>query len=94
MSTKPFLSVTEFAALTGLSEATIRRRIHDGSIRVFQPGGRKTRVLIPADALRTSQPDGDDEAQASDCTPIKPPGSASAHRGAKPRWRDELPPTK
>ena len=52
---KEYLSPAEFAALSTLSEATVRRRIKDGSIPTYQPGGHRTRILIPRDALERSR---------------------------------------
>lgn len=46
-----FLKPSKFAAVAGLSESTVRRRIQDGSIPSIQPGGPGTRELIPSDAL-------------------------------------------
>ncbi len=55
--TKPFLSPAEFAEWSGLSEATVRRRIKDGTIESVQPGGFRTRVLIPVDAFQHATAD-------------------------------------
>ncbi|MCA9094196.1 MAG: hypothetical protein KDA68_11955 [Planctomycetaceae bacterium] len=45
-----FYSVEEFSRQSGLSPATIRRRIKDGQLPSYQPGGPRTKVLIPASA--------------------------------------------
>lgn len=50
-----FLSAAEFCAATGLSSATFWRRVRDDSIIVWQPGGRRTRVLVPIEALQAVQ---------------------------------------
>jgi len=69
--------------MTGLSSATFWRRVHDGSIPIWQPGGRRTRVLIPIEALQTGRMPG--------ATPI--PAAAQAaqpaplqRHGPAPRW--------
>ena len=46
-----FLSPAEFAQLTGLSMATVRRYLRDGRVPKIQPGGARCRVLIPRAAL-------------------------------------------
>ncbi len=46
-----FLTPAEFARLAVLSLATVRRRISDGSLPVFQPGGKRTAMRIPRSAL-------------------------------------------
>ena len=46
-----YLTPHEFAHRTGLSLATVRRRINDGTLPVFQPGGKRTAVRIPQSAL-------------------------------------------
>lgn len=50
------LTPAEFAAAAGLSLATVRRRIREGSLPVFQPGGKRTAVRIPRSALLTTYP--------------------------------------
>lgn len=56
-SSRPaFLSPEEFAAYTGLGLATVRRRIKAGHLPTYQPGGKGSRVLIPADALAAGNP--------------------------------------
>lgn len=52
-----FLSPAEFAELSGLSEATVRRRLKDGTIESVQPGGFRSRILIPIDALQRANTD-------------------------------------
>jgi excisionase family DNA binding protein len=51
-----FLAPSEFAERTGLSLATVRRYIAAGRIPVAQPGGFRSRVLIPRDALVLPRP--------------------------------------
>jgi excisionase family DNA binding protein len=85
MTTPPhYLSVEEFVAATGLSESTVRRRIKDGSLPVCQPGGRKSRLLIPRDALaRPVEP----RAAAAPPPPTRPPGpDPPSLAGPRPGW--------
>jgi len=46
-----FFTIRQFSQIAHLSEATIRRRIRDGSLPFVQPGGKRTKILIPADAF-------------------------------------------
>ena len=55
-SDRVFLTPAEFAERTGLSLATVRRYIAAGRIPVAQPGGFRSRVLIPRDALVLPRP--------------------------------------
>ena len=45
------LDVKTFCDRTGFSASTVRRLIRRGRLPVYQPGGRRCRVLIPAGAL-------------------------------------------
>jgi hypothetical protein len=45
------LSPQEFSQLTGLSLATVHRYLKSGRLYYLQPGGPRSRILIPADAL-------------------------------------------
>lgn len=83
-----YLSIKQFAELSGLSVATIRRRLWDGSISSHQPGGRKKKRLIPADALKTLHP-------CAGATISGTAGSANpsdvrlpqTRRGRQPSWK-------
>lgn len=50
-SQRDYLSPAQFSERTGLSPATVRRYIAAGRIPIFQPGGFRSRVLIPHEAL-------------------------------------------
>ena len=81
MTTPPeYLSVAEFGTLTGLSEATIRRRIKDGSLPVYQPGGRKSRLLISRSALARPA-----ELRAP-AVPLQSPPDPPTLAGPSPGW--------
>lgn len=84
-----YLSVEEFSVASSLSVSTVRRRIKDGTLLAFQPGGRKSRLLIPRDALvrpaeASSQlPASKEPAQ----TPhIAPPATSPSLAGPPPGW--------
>lgn len=46
-----FLRLQEYARLASVSLATVRRRVQDGSLPAWQPGGHRTAVRIPVAAL-------------------------------------------
>jgi len=49
------MDAKEFQVHSKLSKSTIQRRIQDGSLKVWQPGGKGTRILIYADNLLKSR---------------------------------------
>jgi hypothetical protein len=49
------MDAKEFQVHSKLSKSTIQRRIQDGSLKVWQPGGKGTRILIYADNLLESR---------------------------------------
>ena len=53
-SNELFLTVMEFSKKTSLSEKTVRRRIAEGKIPSWQPGGPGSRILIPISCLSTT----------------------------------------
>ena len=69
-----YLNVSELRAKTGLSISTIRRRMSDGTLRYLQPGGPRTRVLFPLDAIEPER--------TSENLETKP----TARSGPQPRW--------
>lgn len=44
-------SVSEVAAMTGLSKSTVRNLIADGTLRVVQARGKNSRVVVLAASL-------------------------------------------
>jgi hypothetical protein len=49
---REYVTGEEYVQVTPLSEKTVRRRIRDGSIESWQPGGPGTKILIPTSAFR------------------------------------------
>ena len=49
------MDAKEFQVHSKLSKSTIQRRIQDGSLKVWQPGGKGTRLLLYADNLLKSR---------------------------------------
>jgi excisionase family DNA binding protein len=78
MKSTELLTILEFAQKSGLSPATIRRRIADGSLAAWQPGGHRTAVRLPATLLETM-------ASLTPNLPRNPPLPAT--RQSHPRWR-------
>ena len=89
-SDRAFLSPQEFAALSGLSIATVRRRIRDGQLPVFQPGGRRTRTLIPAEVL-ASRGDRDPTDRSGGAAPSPEAQAAAGPATSTPRRRGPRP---
>jgi hypothetical protein len=85
---REYVTVEEYVRLTSLSDKTVRRRIRDGSIIIWQPGGPGTRILIPAVGLPSRQPAVVQATQApvapSQARKTNEPIRASRSKG---RWR-------
>lgn len=80
-----YVSISELAARTGLSHATIWRLKRGGKIPFFQPGGKNGRVLFPADAIERAL-GGPPQATPDDAPPERLPGP-------QPSWMSPKPPT-
>ena len=85
-----YLSVEEFGAVTGLSVSTVRRRIRDGSLPVFQPGGKKSRILIPGGVL-TDRSRQEPVATPPEPAAASPTPSPPTLAGPRPRWTRHAP---
>jgi hypothetical protein len=90
--TTDYLSPAEFSECSGLSLATIYRRVRDRSLPSAQPGGPRTQVLIPIDALRPAARPTESEPRPS--ASAVPTGPANAEPippvplpGPAPKWR-------
>ena len=49
---RDYVDIVELAARTGVSISTINRLKKRGKIPFYQPGGKRTRVLFPPDAIK------------------------------------------
>jgi hypothetical protein len=56
---RKFLSPKEFVAVSGISLATVHRRLKSKQLPKYQPGGPGTRIMIPVDAIEISTPAAD-----------------------------------
>ena len=92
-STKPNRSPLEFAEWSGLSISTVRRRLKDGTIDSEQPGGFRTRIYIPVDALLLSHSDDDLDGASDDSGESEDTGEDTPQTdrisGPRPKWKTE-----
>ena len=62
-----YVDIVELAARTGFSISTINRLKKRGKIPFYQPGGKRSRVLFPSDAIETAA---DSQTPAITPTPV------------------------
>lgn len=75
-----YLTIQELARQSTLSVSTLRRLFRKGKIEGFQPGGPRSRILFPVDAIeRMHTPNLEKPAN-----PI--PASPTVQRGPRPKW--------
>jgi len=88
-----YLSISQFSAETTLSLATVRRRLKDGSIPSIQPGGSRTKILIPVSALteppllQSTRSTGLNSSPLPDASSSNPQSQPQARRGPRPHWK-------
>ena len=98
-----YLKLPEFCRLTGMSESTVRRRVRDGSIACYQPGGLNHLLLFDVTALThasnacRAKPTVTDSATTEGDVLHDQDAGASAtapkhtdQRGPGPKWKREL----
>jgi excisionase family DNA binding protein len=79
-----YLTYEELSARTGISVSTLRRRVKDGKLPYFQPGGRRTRLVFPVDVverLLQSAPTSSQTLPESQLQPVAHP-----LQGPQPKW--------
>jgi excisionase family DNA binding protein len=79
---RDFLSPLEFVISSGLSISTVRRLLKAGRLPFIQPAGRRSRILIPRDALTQTRASPPVATPAGDRTPIR-----QGLPGPAPRWQ-------
>ena len=84
---REYFSVAEFAQRTGLSETTVRRYLKKGLLPRYQPGGRRSRVLIPAAALTETREKESAPTGSNSPPPTKEIAVTKNNPGPTPRWR-------
>jgi hypothetical protein len=72
--------------MTGLSYATISRRLEDGSLPKFQPGGENTAVRVPIDALTKLTPPRPPEDKPLPAEHAVDPQPRTPRKGPQPKW--------
>ena len=82
--------IEEFSAKFGIFQSTSRRRIRDGSLPFFQPGGPGTRILIPKDALTRKTIAGTSASFESCAANSSPSPATRSSSGLTPKWRRSL----
>jgi excisionase family DNA binding protein len=93
LTTQPCLSYAELSKRTGISVPTLRRRVDEGKLPFFQPGGPRTRIVFPADVveqLTHVQPtlaEPPPEPSTPSTTPESPTPATPKRRGPQPKWR-------
>ncbi len=98
--TTRFLKFEDLAARLPFSKSTLRRRIRDGSIAKYQPGGRGSRLAFHPDLLKAATamvnaPDPESAPGASaaplDPLPAVPTPVRSKLPGPTPKWLERIP---
>jgi excisionase family DNA binding protein len=79
-----FLAPKKFGQLAGLSQATVRRRIKDGTLPFVQLGGRHHRILIRSDALEQLQSCAENIAGSGDSLT-----RSNRLPGRRPKWQTQ-----
>lgn len=92
IATTHYLTIAQFAAYSGLSDKTIRRRIAEHQLPFHQPGGMGTKIVLPVDALDRAAAARTSSAMASPDDSFTPSTeqeipSRRLLPGPKPRWR-------
>ncbi len=89
------LSYAELSQRTGISVPTLRRRVEEGKLPFFQPGGPRTRIVFPPDVveqLTHVQPalaEPFPEPSTPPVAPDPPTPPPAKRRGPQPKWRSE-----
>jgi hypothetical protein len=79
-----YLDLKQFSELSGLSPSTVRRRVRDGSLSAFQPGGRGKKLLFAPNALDPCKTPGSPD-------PAPEERSAKPLPGRRPGWTKSFP---
>ncbi len=79
-----YLTIDELSARTTLSVSTLRRLYRRGQLVGYQPGGPRTRIVFPPDAIEQAV-----QATATALVPRPSPPLDPMHapgRGPRPQW--------
>jgi hypothetical protein len=90
-----FVPLKEFVRLSGLSEATVRRRVRDGTLRAVQIGGKGKKLLLALDTLERANTETSSAASGGRMDQVLTIPSVGApaetRSGPRPRWTRRLP---
>jgi hypothetical protein len=88
---RKYASPQEFAKISGLSLATIHRRLKNNELPKWQPGGRGCRVLIPLDEIESGrlEPEANVAAVSTPAltNSVAPQSKRQTRRGPTPKWK-------
>lgn len=87
---RSYLSPEEFCHHSGLSLATVHRYLKKGKLPFYQPGGPRTRILIPTDAVESVSRSATQGGRAAAPATAQPSSTSADRRaplpGPRPRW--------
>jgi excisionase family DNA binding protein len=88
LASRVYLGYAEIAAQTGISLSTLRRRVKEGRLPFIQPGGRRTRIVFPADVIERLLQNAGNAAETTPVSSTEPARSAAkpTHHGPRPKW--------
>lgn len=81
------LSIKELRDRTGFSVSTLRRRVKDGTLAKFQPGGPRTRMAFHPDALDQTPPQDPEPSQQPTHTVAASEEATDKLSGPRPKWK-------
>ena len=87
-----YVTLKQFLALhPNLNESTVRRWVRSGRLPHCQPGGPKTLILVPEDALQRMEQSGKQHSQtASARNDSKPIPDSEQKPVRRPKWMKAL----
>lgn len=83
-----YLSPIQLAERLCLSKSTIRRRLHDGTIKKIQPGGRNHGIRIPISEVERLEREAPHGGLFSGGNADRTRSEQTHPRGRRPRWMD------
>jgi hypothetical protein len=81
-----FVSIEELSEATTLSISTLRRLFKRGLLVGYQPGGPRSRIIFPIDAIEKAPKAATVESKS--VPGESSPPSANSKRGPRPKWMD------
>jgi excisionase family DNA binding protein len=87
---RQLLTVQEVVDRTGLSVATVRRRIRAQSLPFLQIGGKNKRILIPITALSPARSEQIEKSAPALLAPQNLDCPASIRPGPMPKWKQNI----